>query len=96
MLILAVMLTVKPEFTRQYQKTILAHAANCLAVEPGCVAFAVHTSAEQPDTFFLYETYQDENAFTSHRESAHLKIFKETIAPWVVTTKATLWTPTGP
>ena len=35
--------------------------------EPGTAVFAMHTAAEEPDVFFLYEVYDDEAALARHR-----------------------------
>jgi quinol monooxygenase YgiN len=41
--------------------------------EPGCRMFVAHRSREDPRKFLLYERFDDEVAFTAHRESEHFK-----------------------
>lgn len=41
--------------------------------EPGCNAYEVHQSTEDPRQFLLYEVYEDEAALQSHSESEHFK-----------------------
>lgn len=41
--------------------------------EPGCLAFDVARSPQDPDTFLLYEHYADEAAFETHRGTAHFR-----------------------
>jgi quinol monooxygenase YgiN len=51
------------------------------AAEPGCRTFTANRSQEHGDRFVLYEQYDDEAAFQTHRESPH---FQEYIAGRVV------------
>jgi quinol monooxygenase YgiN len=39
--------------------------------EPGCIEYRPHRSVEDPNVFFLYEEYADEDAYTAHAESVH-------------------------
>ena len=39
--------------------------------ENGCLFYQGHCSAEQPDTFFLYEAYVDEDAYIAHTQTSH-------------------------
>jgi quinol monooxygenase YgiN len=41
--------------------------------EPGCVQYLVHRSTSTPDTFVLYEQYDDDAAIAAHRSSAHFQ-----------------------
>ena len=52
---------------------VLARHAAASAAEPGCLAFDVARSIEDRDHFVLREEYTDEQAFQSHRESAHFR-----------------------
>jgi quinol monooxygenase YgiN len=38
--------------------------------EPGCHAYIVNRSVDDPNIFLLYEQYDDEDAFGAHRETA--------------------------
>ncbi len=52
---------------------VLARHAAASSSEAGCVAFEVERSLEDRDHFVLHEVYVDEQAFQSHRETAHFK-----------------------
>ncbi len=41
--------------------------------EPGCRKFFVSRSDENPDHLFLYEEYDDEDAFKAHLETPHFE-----------------------
>jgi autoinducer 2-degrading protein len=52
---------------------LLQRAAAASRQEPGCLLFLIHRSPEDAGTFFLYEQFASEEAFTAHTESAHFK-----------------------
>jgi len=58
--------------------------------EPGNLAFAAHHPRGADDSFFVYETYRDEDAFQRHLKSDHGVLFNVALAPLVVGGKATL------
>ena len=39
--------------------------------EPGCLFYQAHRSEENPDTFFLYEQYEDQRGYEAHKETEH-------------------------
>jgi quinol monooxygenase YgiN len=41
--------------------------------EPGCLAYFVHRSRENPRRYFIYEQYKDQAALDTHRASSHFK-----------------------
>lgn len=41
--------------------------------EPGCLGYRAHRSLEDPNVFFLYEEYVDEDAVRAHVESPHFE-----------------------
>ncbi|MEO8484827.1 MAG: putative quinol monooxygenase [Betaproteobacteria bacterium] len=45
--------------------------------EPGCLAYRLHRSTEDPDQFVFYETYVDAAALEAHRKSAHLAVYRK-------------------
>ena len=48
----------------------LARASNA---EPGCRLYQPHRAADDPQAFFIYEQYEDEDAFQAHVASEHFK-----------------------
>ena len=41
--------------------------------EPGCLAFEICRSVDDPNRFLLYEHYIDETALDRHRDTAHFR-----------------------
>ena len=67
-----------------HQEVFVAAArANAEATrkEPKNVRFDVLRAVDDPCQFFLYEVYQDEDAFREHQQTAHYLVWKETVAP---------------
>jgi len=64
---------------------IAATEANHLETrkEPGNVRFDLLQSQDSPSDFFLYEVYKDDQAVAAHKETAHYKIWRETVEPWM-------------
>ena len=63
-------------------RAVLARHARASAAEPGCIHFLAHQDAEDPTRFALYETYEDEDAFTAHRSSEHFRVnVEQTLVP---------------
>jgi quinol monooxygenase YgiN len=58
------------EVPLERQLRILATASRA---EPGCLAFALHRSADQPGDFFLHEIWSSEAALAEHRLTPHFK-----------------------
>ena len=41
--------------------------------EPGCLQYDAHCDPDEPNTFFLFERYVDQEAFEAHSASAHFR-----------------------
>ncbi len=41
--------------------------------EPGCLEYRAHASVEDPNVFFLFEEYADEQGYQAHAGSAHFE-----------------------
>ncbi|MGH7910369.1 MAG: putative quinol monooxygenase [Candidatus Dormibacteraceae bacterium] len=54
-------------------QSILGTMAPLSREEPGCRFYQAHRSPEDPTVFFLYEQYDDENAYRQHQETPHFK-----------------------
>jgi quinol monooxygenase YgiN len=52
---------------------LLARLAAETRAEPGCLLYLVNRSTSAPDTFVLYEHYEDAEALEAHRASAHFQ-----------------------
>lgn len=51
--------------------------------EPGNRRFDVLQSAENPTLFVLYEAYESAAEAAKHKETAHYKQWRETVADWM-------------
>ncbi len=51
--------------------------------ELGNIRFDVLQSVEDPCHFVLYEVYRSDEAVTAHKATAHYKVWRETVAPWM-------------
>ena len=69
---LAVELPVKPEHHDAFEAELKDHAAKTLARENGCLQFDAHISPDDPDLYFIYEVYRDEEALAAHRANPQL------------------------
>jgi quinol monooxygenase YgiN len=56
---------------------LIEQAVAVRRAEPGCIAYRVHRSAQDPDVFLFYEAYVNDAAFDFHRGSAHLAAFRD-------------------
>lgn len=48
---------------------LLAEMTPFAKAEPGCRAYKINRSVEEPNTFLLYEQYVDAAAFDAHRDN---------------------------
>ena len=71
----------KPDRAGTVAEALGKHVA-ATRTEPGCVQFVALRAREEPDSFLLFEVYDDEDAFAAHRASPHfLKYVEGTIVP---------------
>jgi quinol monooxygenase YgiN len=45
--------------------------------EPGCINYALHQAREDKSVFMFYENWESLEALGKHRETPHLKAFRE-------------------
>ena len=74
---------VKPGQSDSYLAALKKNREGSLQ-EPGCVRWDVLRQAapiieNEPETIFLYETYQDEEAFKFHQQTPHYLEFREIV-----------------
>ncbi len=73
--------TAKPEAADRVAQLLPALAAESRQ-EPGNISYAISRDLERPNVFTIVEIYDDEDALTAHRESAHFaSIAKMQIIP---------------
>jgi quinol monooxygenase YgiN len=65
------------------QELLLTNPRRIEQGEQGNLAFGVHRSTDNPNEFWLYETWVDEAAVQAHESGDAFKQYKETLRPLV-------------
>ena len=74
--------TVKPDHIDEFiEASRLNHESS--VQEPGNRRFDVLQSADDPTRFVLYEAYENAAEAAKHKETAHYKQWRETVADWM-------------
>ena len=77
---LFVTIKIKPGFAEQFKEASLGDAQGSVRDEPGCLRFDMHQSTEDPNTFHLYEVYENQEAHLElHRNAPHYVKWRETV-----------------
>jgi len=79
MLVVHVHVHVKPEFIRAFRQASMENARNSVR-EPGIARFDVVQQADDPTQFVLVEAYRTPEAPALHKETAHYKTWRDTVA----------------
>ncbi|OHD53825.1 MAG: antibiotic biosynthesis monooxygenase [Spirochaetes bacterium GWF1_51_8] len=73
---------VLPEYVEQFiEATIENHRGSVM--EPENLRFDVLRAKSDPCRFTLYEVYRTEAGAAAHKETAHYKKWKDTVAEWM-------------
>lgn len=56
--------------------------------EPGVVRFDVLQSSDDPHRFLLVEIYRNQEAVAAHKETAHYKVWRDTVADMMASPRA--------
>ncbi len=83
MVVLHVTVQVKPEHVAQFLTQVRYDAEHSERDEPGCLRFDVIQDRDDPNRFYYYEVYRDEAALEAHRQTAHFRLYSETVQPWL-------------
>ena len=75
-----VRMVAKPGQAEAVQELLLTNPRRIEQGEPGNLAFGVHRSTDNPNEFWLYETWVDEVAVQVHESGDAFKQYKETAA----------------
>lgn len=70
---------VKPETVDAFRSATLLNARASLE-EPGVARFDVMQTVDDPARFLLVEIYRTADAQAAHRETAHYKLWRDTVA----------------
>ena len=88
MFVVIVDFIVKPEFVDMFRVEMLRNARASREREPGCHRFDVAYSEKDPTVVFLYELYDNAEAFAAHQQEGHFKEFDAMTGPWVASKAA--------
>lgn len=80
MFIVHVHVQVKPELVDAFRKATIENAQNSV-LEPGIARFDVVQQLDDPTRFVLVEVYRTPDDPAKHKETAHYKIWAETVGP---------------
>ena len=64
-------LKVKPEMREKFLAAALDDSTCSVRDELGCLRFDVLQDNADPNKFFFYEVYRDEDAFKAHQQTPH-------------------------
>jgi len=83
MYIVTVLFSILPAHIEDFRKAVKIQAKTSLTEEAGCLQFDVAVDPDDSGVCFLYEIYEDREAFDLHLKSAHFAAFDKTTLPWV-------------
>jgi len=74
MIVIAVTIPVKPEAREEARKlfTVLEEATR---KEAGCLTYTFYADRNDPNTLFLFEEWESEEALANHYQTEHMKHF---------------------
>lgn len=91
MFCVAVTFDIEPTSFNTFLDRVRRQAKDSLALEPLCHKFDVLIADDLSARVFLYELYEDRDAFDAHLRSAHFLAFDREVAPIVVDKKVHFW-----
>jgi autoinducer 2-degrading protein len=80
MLIVHVHVVVKSEALESFRAATIANA-QASRKEPGIARFDLLQQSDDPTKFVLVEAYRNAEAPAAHKETAHYKTWRDTVAP---------------
>ena|SRR5579862_850817 len=80
MLVVHIQVHVKPEYVDAFKAATLANARASVK-EAGIAAFDVFQQQDDPTRFVFIEAYRTNEAPAAHKETAHYKTWRDTVAP---------------
>ena len=91
MFALVVSLRVKPERREEFLKAAQEDSRGSREDEPGCLTFDVIQDTADPNHYYFYEVYRDEEAFKEHSKvphSPHYRVWREAVEAGVLESPA--------
>jgi (4S)-4-hydroxy-5-phosphonooxypentane-2,3-dione isomerase len=87
LLVVHVQVRVKPESIDAFRAATLANAQASLT-EPGVARFDVMQDREDPTRFILVEAYRTPEAPAAHKDTAHYRTWRDTVADMMAEPRA--------
>ena len=75
MYVVTVKFTVRADCLSDFLLLMMENARASRDLEPGCRQFDVCQSSERRQSIFLYEVYDDAEAFQAHLKTSHFRAF---------------------
>lgn len=76
MLILMVEVQIKPDKRDEFLASITENARACERDEAGCLRFDILQDSEDPNKYFYYEVYRNDDDVKAHFESPHFHKYR--------------------
>ena len=76
MIVIAGTTAVKPERREEAMRAALA-MARATRAESGCLAYRFYADLEDPNTFFVFESWETEEALARHFQTEHMQQFRQ-------------------
>ncbi len=87
----AVTFEIEPSAFKTFVRRVRKQANDSLTLEPLCHWFDVLVADDLSARVFLYELYEDREAFDAHLRSAHFLAFDVEVTPMVVNKSVLFW-----
>ena len=84
MFVVAVEFVIDEKHVEAFRQQVLLQAQNSLKLEEACRVFDVCFDPECFTDCFLYEVYDDREAFDRHRQTKHFSNFTIAVTPWII------------
>src|SRR5690606_13441995 len=82
MFVVVVFLEAESGTREELRAALVSHARTCVEREPSCHRYDVCMDPVEGSTFLLYQVYEDEAAYLTHRELPHYAEFRTRTDPW--------------
>ncbi len=87
----SVVFTIKQEHVDSFRTLIKEHAARTFEREVGCRRFDIGFDSNNLSRVFLYELYEDREAFELHSKADYLEDFFAKASDWIESKEASRW-----
>ncbi|PIW26294.1 MAG: antibiotic biosynthesis monooxygenase [Rhodospirillales bacterium CG15_BIG_FIL_POST_REV_8_21_14_020_66_15] len=95
MFVVTVTFVIKPQHIAEFQAAMIENARTSVEIEPSCRRFDVCRDPKNPSVTFLYEIYDDAEAFEAHKATSHFKSFDALGASWIASKEVKTWILSG-